>query len=57
MFGDYNKNRELAESLAESFDLITLLEINGLTPVDIIEILLDRGLIDDYNSSLDDELE
>jgi hypothetical protein len=51
VFGDYNKNRELAEYIAEQFDLETLLELNDLTPTDVIEILLDRGLIEDYNTS------
>lgn len=51
MFGDYNKNRELAELLAEQFSLEEILSINGLDEIDVLEILLDRGLIEDYNSS------
>lgn len=51
MFGDYNKNREIAELLAEQFSLEEILSINGLDEIDVLEILLDRGLIEDYNSS------
>jgi hypothetical protein len=56
MFGDYNKNREIAELLAEQFSLEEILNLNGLDEVDVLEILLDRGLIEDYNSTpVDDD--
>lgn len=56
MFGDYNKNREIAELLAEQFSLEEILNLNGLDEIDVLEILLDRGLIEDYNNTpVDDD--
>ena len=45
MFGDSQTLRDWAEELLKTFSLSELLELNNLETVEVLEILLEQGLI------------
>lgn len=55
MFGDFENNKKLAEELLEMNDFETILEENDLELIDVLEILIDRGLIDTSYVMIEDE--
>lgn len=49
-----DKPRALAVMLLDVYDFEDILEMNGLEPLDVLSILIDKGLIDTYNLDVGD---